>query len=52
MVWEYPNVFPDDLPGMPRDRAIEFKIKLQPGTAPVYKRLYPMAQNEMAELNI
>jgi hypothetical protein len=43
-------VFPDDLPGMPLDRAIELKIELQLGTAPVYKRPYPMAQNEMAEL--
>jgi hypothetical protein len=37
MVHEYPDVFPDDLPGMPPDRVIEFKIELQPGTAPVYK---------------
>jgi hypothetical protein len=50
MVHEYPNVFPNDLSGMPPDRAIEFKIELQPGTAPVYKRPYPMARNEMAEL--
>jgi hypothetical protein len=50
VVREYPNVFPDDLPGMPPHRAIEFKIELQSGTAPVYKRPYPMAWNEMAEL--
>jgi hypothetical protein len=43
VVREYPDVFPDDLPGMPPNRAIEFKIELQPGTAPVYKRQYPMA---------
>jgi hypothetical protein len=36
MVHEYPNVIPDDLPGMPPDRAIEFKIELQCGTALVY----------------
>jgi hypothetical protein len=35
---------------MPPDRVIEFKIELQPGTAPVYKRIYPMAPNEMAEM--
>jgi predicted aspartyl protease len=28
MVWEFPDVFPDDLPGMPPERAIEFKIEL------------------------
>jgi hypothetical protein len=47
VVHEYPDVFPDDLPGMPPDRVIEFKIELQPGTTLVYKRVYPMAQNEM-----
>jgi hypothetical protein len=50
VVHEYSDVFLDDLPGMPPDRAIKFKIELQPGTVPVYKRTYPMAQNEMAEL--
>ena len=34
VVCEYPDVFPDDLPGMPPDRKIEFAIELQPGTAP------------------
>jgi hypothetical protein len=28
VVWEFPSVFPDDLPGMPPKRAIEFKIEL------------------------
>jgi hypothetical protein len=37
---------------MPPDRAIEFKIKLQPYTAPIYKRPYPMASNEMAQMKI
>jgi hypothetical protein len=50
VVREYLDVFPDDLLGMPPDRVIEFKIKLQPGTAPVYKRPYPVARNEMVEL--
>jgi hypothetical protein len=47
VVNEYMDVFPDDLLGMPPDRATEFKIELQPSTAPVYKRPYPMARNEM-----
>jgi hypothetical protein len=50
VVCEYPDVFLDDLPVMPSDRAIKFKIELQLGTAPIYKRPYPMAQNQMAEL--
>jgi hypothetical protein len=43
LVQEYPDVFLDDLPGMPLDRVIEVKIELQPGTAPVYEQPYPMA---------
>jgi hypothetical protein len=50
VVHEYPDVFPDDLLGMPPDRAIKFKIELQPGTGHIYKRLYPMAPKELAEL--
>jgi hypothetical protein len=52
VVCEYPNVFPDDLPGMPPDRDIEFIIELQPGTAPISKRPYRMPPNELAELKI
>jgi hypothetical protein len=50
VVHEYSDVFPDYLPRMPPDRVIEFKIELQLDTAPVYKRSYPMARNEMVEL--
>ena len=34
VVCEYPDVFPDDLPGMPPDRDVEFTIELQPGRHP------------------
>jgi hypothetical protein len=50
VVHKYPDIFLDDLPGMPPDGAIEFKIGLQPGTTPIYKRSYPMASNEMVEI--
>ena len=50
VVCEYPDVFPDDLPGMPPDRKIEFAIELQPGTAPIARRPYRMPPNELAEL--
>jgi hypothetical protein len=43
IVCEYPDVFPDDLPGMPPDRDIEF---------PISKRSYRMPPNELAELKI
>jgi hypothetical protein len=52
IVCEYPDVFPDDLPGMPPDRDIEFIIKLQLGIAPISKRPYHMPPNELAELKI
>ena len=50
VVNEYPDVFPEELPGMPPDRDIEFVIDLVPGTAPIAKRLYMMAASELAEL--
>jgi hypothetical protein len=40
MVREYPDVFTNDLSGVPPNRAIEFKIELQPGTTFVYKCPY------------
>jgi hypothetical protein len=52
IVCEYPDVFPDDLPGMPPDRDIEFIIEFQPGTAPISKKSYRMPPNELAELKI
>jgi hypothetical protein len=50
VVRDYPDVFPNELPGMPPDRDIEFAIELQPGTAPVSKRPYRMPPAELAEL--
>ena len=40
VVCEYPDVFPEDLPGMPPDRNVEFVIEFQPGTAPISRRPY------------
>jgi hypothetical protein len=40
------------MPGMPPERDIEFKIELQPGTAPVAKNQYKMTHEELAELKI
>jgi hypothetical protein len=50
VVCDYPDVFLDELPGMPPDRDIEFAIELQPGTAPISKRPYRMPPAELAEL--
>jgi hypothetical protein len=51
-VREFLDVFPDDLPGMPPERAIEFKIELQPDTAPIAKAPYKMSPVELKELKI
>ena len=50
IVNEYPNVFPEELPGMPPDRDIEFIIELLPGTATITKRPYRMRVSELEEL--
>jgi hypothetical protein len=50
VVREFPDVFPDDLPGMPPEMANEFKIELQPGTASIAKAPYKMSPVELNEL--
>jgi hypothetical protein len=50
VVHDFPDVFPEDLAGMPLDHDIEFIIDLVPGTAPISKRPYRMPANELAEL--
>jgi hypothetical protein len=43
VVRKFPGVFLDDLPGMPLERAIEFKIELQPSTTLISKAPYKMS---------
>ena len=50
VVCEYPDVFLEELPGMPPDREVEFIIELMPGTTPISKRPYRMPPNELKEL--
>ncbi|WVZ80719.1 hypothetical protein U9M48_028176 [Paspalum notatum var. saurae] len=50
VVSEYPDVFPDSLPGMLPERDIEFSIELVPGTAPIYKKAYRIAGVELLEV--
>jgi hypothetical protein len=52
IAYEFPDVFPEDLPDIPPDRDIEFTIELQPGTAPISRRSYKMTPKELAELKI
>jgi hypothetical protein len=50
VVSEYLYVFPDELPGMPPDRDVDFVIELQPGITPISKRPYRIPPKELAEL--
>jgi hypothetical protein len=50
VVCEFPDVFPEDLPGLPPEKDVEFVIELKPGTAPISRRSYRMPPNELAEL--
>jgi hypothetical protein len=50
VVNKFPDVFHEELPGMPPDRDIEFVIELKLGIAPIYKTLYRMTTPELAEL--
>jgi hypothetical protein len=52
IIWEFLDVFPHNVPGMPPERVIEFKIELQPDTAPIAKAPYKMSPVEMKELKI
>jgi hypothetical protein len=50
VVNEFPDVFPEDLPGMSSDRDIEFVIKLKSGTASIYKTPFRMTTPALAKL--
>jgi hypothetical protein len=50
VVKDFPDVFPEELLGMPPDREVEFVIDLLPGTVPISKRLYRMSSEELKEL--
>nr|GFB53035.1 putative reverse transcriptase domain-containing protein [Tanacetum cinerariifolium] len=51
IVWEFPKVFPEDLPGLPAARQVEFQIDLVPGAAPVARAPYRLTPAEMQELS-
>ena len=50
VVCEFLDVFPEDLPGLPPNRDVEFTIELEPGTAPISRRSYRMAPKELVEM--
>ncbi|GJS75326.1 putative reverse transcriptase domain-containing protein [Tanacetum coccineum] len=50
IVRDFPEVFPEELPGLPPMRQVEFHIELIPGAAPVARAPYRLAPAEMKEL--
>ncbi|GJW63607.1 retrotransposon protein, putative, ty3-gypsy subclass [Tanacetum coccineum] len=51
VVRDFPEVFPNDLSGLPTIREIEFQIELTPGATPVVKSPYRLAPSELEELS-
>ncbi|GJV84858.1 putative reverse transcriptase domain-containing protein [Tanacetum coccineum] len=51
VVHDFPEVFPEELPGLPPTRQVEFQIDLMPGAAPVAQAPYRLAPSEMKELS-
>ncbi|KAJ8639842.1 hypothetical protein MRB53_016536 [Persea americana] len=52
IVCEFPDIFPEEIPGLPPVREIDFTIELLPGTAPISIAPYRMAPAELGELKI
>ncbi|GKF45083.1 putative reverse transcriptase domain-containing protein, partial [Tanacetum coccineum] len=50
IVKNFPEVFLEDLPGLPHTRQVEFHIDLVPGVAPIARAPYRLAPSEMKEL--
>ncbi|GJZ69819.1 putative reverse transcriptase domain-containing protein [Tanacetum coccineum] len=50
IVWDFPEVFPEDLPGLPPTRQVEFQIDLVPGATPVARAPYRLTPSELQEL--
>ena len=46
------DVFPDELPGLPPQRVVDFGIKLHPGTSPISMTPHRMALVELQELRV
>ncbi|GJU39376.1 putative reverse transcriptase domain-containing protein [Tanacetum coccineum] len=51
IIRDFPDVFPEDLPGLPPARQVEFQIDLVPGAAPVARAPYRLAPSKMKELS-
>ena len=52
VVKEFPNVFAEELPGLPPEREVDLSIEILPGTALISREPYRMASTKLKELNI
>ncbi|GKD52795.1 putative reverse transcriptase domain-containing protein, partial [Tanacetum coccineum] len=52
VIRDFPEVFPEELPGLPPPRKVEFGIDLVPGAAPVARAPYRLAPSKMKELSV
>ena len=52
VVCEYEDVFPDELPGLPPQRGIDFTIELHPSTSPIFMTSHRMVLVELQELKV
>ena len=52
LVCEYEDVFPDELPGLPPQRVVDFCIELHPGTSPISMTPHKMTPIELHEIKV
>ena len=52
VVCDYVDVFPDELPGLPPQRVVDFDIELRPGISPISMTPHRMAPVELQELRV
>ena len=52
VVKEFPDVFLEELPGLPLEREVDLSIEILPGTVPISRAHYRMAPTELKELKI
>ena len=52
VVCEYEDVFPDELPGLPPQRVVDFGIELYPSILPISMTPHRMAPVELQELRV
>jgi hypothetical protein len=52
VLWEFKDVFPEEVPGLPPKRDLDFSIDLMPGVVPTSKVPYRMSTPELVELKV